>query len=71
MPASNNGGTVTIRDVVRTAVAMEQLSKHISAEMNLCNKRRAMFSVLCVPSGHKKDKEERLGQLSRDASLPD
>jgi hypothetical protein len=58
MPASNNRGVVTIREVTRTAVAMEELSKHVSGEMNTSNKRSAVFSVRSVPRGYNKDKEE-------------
>jgi hypothetical protein len=64
MPKSNNRGGVTIRDVMCTAIAMEQLSKHISTEMNACNNRGAVFSVLrSVLRGYKKDKD-RLSQTS-------
>jgi hypothetical protein len=52
--AHNNRGIVTIRDVTRTAVAMERLDRHVSAET-----RRAVFSVHSVPWGYKKDKENR------------
>jgi hypothetical protein len=45
MPAGNNSGIVTIRDVTHTAVAMEQLNKYISAETISRNIRRALFSV--------------------------
>jgi hypothetical protein len=34
MPARNSRGGVKIRGVTRTAVAMEQLGKHISAKTN-------------------------------------
>jgi hypothetical protein len=47
MPARNSRGIVTIRNVTRTAVAMEQLSKHVSAETNSRNNRRTVF--LCGP----------------------
>jgi hypothetical protein len=57
MLARNSRGIVTIRDVTRTAVAMEQLSKHVSAEKNSRNNRRAVFSVRSLPKGYKKDKE--------------
>jgi hypothetical protein len=50
------------RDVTHTAVAMEQLSKHFSAETNTNNNRRAVFSVQSVPSVYKEDKEYRLSQ---------
>jgi hypothetical protein len=44
--ASNNRGTVAIRDVTLTAVAMEQLGKNISAETHSLNKREAVFCVV-------------------------
>jgi hypothetical protein len=66
MPARNNRGIVTMRDVTRTAVAMEQLSKQVSEEMNTRNNRRAVFSVRSVPRGYKQDKEFRLSQLSSE-----
>jgi hypothetical protein len=79
MPARNNTrrGIVTIRNVTRTAVAMKQLSKQVSAETNTRNSRGAVFSVRFVPRGCKKDKEDRLSQLSfetptcQDMSLGD
>jgi hypothetical protein len=40
---------VTIRDVTRTAVAMEQLSKHVFAATNSRNKRRAVFLMWSAP----------------------
>jgi hypothetical protein len=43
MPARNNKGIVTIRDVMRTAVAMELLSKHAR------NSERAVFSMWSAP----------------------
>jgi hypothetical protein len=43
---------------------MEQLSKHVSAERNSRINRRAVFSVQSVPRGYKKDKVDRLSQLS-------
>jgi hypothetical protein len=45
-----------IRDVTSTAVAMEQLSKQVSAETNTRNNRGAVFSVRSVPRGYKQDK---------------
>jgi hypothetical protein len=39
----NNTEILTIRNVTRTAVAMEQLSKHVSAETNSRNNRTAVF----------------------------
>jgi hypothetical protein len=53
-----------IRDVTHTAVVMEQLIKHVSAEMDSRNSRRAVFSVQSVPRGCIKDKEYHLSQLS-------
>jgi hypothetical protein len=55
LPARNNGGIVTKRDVMHTVVAMEQLSKHVSAETKTRN--RKSFSVRSVLKGYKKDKE--------------
>jgi hypothetical protein len=52
--ASNDKGIMTKRDVKRTAVVMEQLSIHVSAEANTRNNRRAVFSVRFVPRGYKK-----------------
>jgi hypothetical protein len=43
---------------------MEPLGKHVSAETNSRNNRRAVFSVRSVPKGYKKDKEDRLRQSS-------
>jgi hypothetical protein len=51
MLARNNTGIVTKLDVTRTAIAMAQFSKHVSAEANTCNNRRAVFSMLSVPRG--------------------
>jgi hypothetical protein len=62
MPTRNNRGIVTIRDVTRTAVAMEPLGKHVSSEMNSRNNRRFVFSMWSVPKGYKKDKEDHLSQ---------
>jgi hypothetical protein len=56
MLARNNRGIVTIRDATHTAAAMEQLSKHVSAELNSPNNRRAVFSVQSMLMGCKKDK---------------
>jgi hypothetical protein len=63
MPALNNRGIITIRDVTRTAVALERLGKHAFAKTNSRNKRRAMFSLRSVPRGYKKDKADSLSQL--------
>jgi hypothetical protein len=60
MAARNNRRIVTIRDVTRTAVAVEQLKKHVSAEANIRNNKRAVFSVWSVPRVYEKDKEDRL-----------
>jgi hypothetical protein len=56
MLARNSGGIVMIRDVMRSAVIVKQLSKHVSAETNSRNNRRAVFSVRSVPRGYKMDK---------------
>jgi hypothetical protein len=64
MLARNNREIVTIGDVTRIAVAMEQLSKQVFAEMNIRNNRGAVFSVRSMFRGHKKDKEDRLSQSS-------
>jgi hypothetical protein len=53
-----------IRDVTLTAVAMEQLSKHVSSETNSRSNRKAGFSVRSVPRGCK-DKEDLLSHVSR------
>jgi hypothetical protein len=50
-------GIVTTRDVTRTAIAMEQLGKHISKETNSRNIRRAVFSVRSLPKGYKRTKK--------------
>jgi hypothetical protein len=63
MPARNNRGTITILDVTRTAVAIERLDKHVAAETNSSNNRRAVFSVRSVPEVIKR-KIYRLNQLS-------
>jgi hypothetical protein len=71
MPAHNNRGIVTIRDVTRTAVAVERLGKHVSAETNSRNKRRAVFSVRSVQRGYKKRKRRSFKAVEfRDTSLP-
>jgi hypothetical protein len=64
MTARNNKGGVTIRDVTRTAVAMKQMSKLVSAEMNTCNDKGAVISMLSMPRSYKKDKRDRLSQLN-------
>jgi hypothetical protein len=60
------GAIVTTRDVTRTAVAMEQVSKNDFAEMNIRNNRRAVFSVGSVPRVCKNDEEDRFSQLTFD-----
>jgi hypothetical protein len=50
--------------VTRTAVAMERLGKHVSAETNSRNNKRAVISVRSVSRGYKKDKADSLSQLS-------
>jgi hypothetical protein len=57
MPALNNRGIVTIRDMMR-------LGKHVSAETNLRNNTSAVFFAWSLQRGYKKDKEDRLSQLS-------
>jgi hypothetical protein len=42
---------------------MEELSKYVSAEMNSSNNKE-LFSVRYVLRSYKKDKEDRLSQLS-------
>jgi hypothetical protein len=64
MPARNNRGIVTIRDVTSTAVDTERVGKRVSAETNSRNNRRAVFSVRSMPKDYKKGKEDRLSQLS-------
>jgi hypothetical protein len=56
MPACNNREIVTVRDVTRTAVAMKQSSKHVSAEINMRN-NGDVFSVRSVPRGYREDRE--------------
>jgi hypothetical protein len=55
MPSRNNRGIVTKQGVTRTAVAMEQLSKHVSAEKTTRNNGRVLFSVRPIPRGYKKE----------------
>jgi hypothetical protein len=43
--ARNNRGIFTKRDVMRTAVAVERLGKHVPAETNTRNSRR---TALCA-----------------------
>jgi hypothetical protein len=43
---------------------MERSGEHVSAEPNSRNNRRDVFSVPSLPKGYKKDKENRLSQLS-------
>jgi hypothetical protein len=50
--------------VTRRAAAMERRGKHVSAETNSRNNRRAVFSVRSVQRGYEKDKEDCLSQLS-------
>jgi hypothetical protein len=64
MRARSNKVGFTTRDMTRTAVATERLCKHVSAETNSRNNRRAVSSVRSVPRGYKKDKEGRLSQSS-------
>jgi hypothetical protein len=53
-----------IRDVTLKAVTMERFCKHVSAQKNSRNNKRALFSVRSMPKVYKKDKEDRLSQLS-------
>jgi hypothetical protein len=48
MPACNDRGTVTKQDVTCTAIAMEKLSKRVSAETNTCNTRRVVSCAVCA-----------------------
>jgi hypothetical protein len=64
MPARNYRGIDTLKNVTRTAVAMERLGKHISAETISRNNRRALFSLRSMPKGYENDNEDRLSQLS-------
>jgi hypothetical protein len=64
MATRNNRGIVTKRDLTRAAVAVEQLSKHIFAETNTRNNRRAVFYVRSAQMGYKKDKEDRNSEWS-------
>jgi hypothetical protein len=52
MPGRNNKGIVTVRDVTRAAVAMQQLNMRTTTEepcflcgLRLLNNRKAVFSV--------------------------
>jgi hypothetical protein len=58
MPAHNTRGIVTIRDVTRTAVDMEQLSKHAQKEEEQCFLRGPRRW------GYKKEIEDRLSQMN-------
>jgi hypothetical protein len=60
--ARNNRGIVSKRDMSRTSVAMEQLSKHVSPETNTCNNRITKFYVRSVPRDYKQDKDDRLSK---------
>jgi hypothetical protein len=66
MSACNNRGILTIGDVTRTAVDLERLGKHVSAQTNSRNDGRAVFSLRSVPRDYKKDRNERLSKLSFD-----
>jgi hypothetical protein len=46
MPVCNDRGIVTKLAMMRTAIAMEELSKHFSAEMITCSNRRAIFCAI-------------------------
>jgi hypothetical protein len=62
MPASNNRGIVTIRNVTRTAVAMERLGKHVSAEPNSRNNGDVFWAVRA--GGYRRDKEDHFKSIS-------
>jgi hypothetical protein len=49
---------------MRTAVAMEQLRKYVSAERNTSNNRRTVLSVQSVPRGYEKSEADNLHLLS-------
>jgi hypothetical protein len=57
MPACNDRGSLSTRDVRLRAVVMKRLGKHFSAVTTLRNNRRAVFSVRSVPRDYKKDKK--------------
>jgi hypothetical protein len=63
-PARDNRGIVTIRDVTRTAVAVERLGNHVSAGTSSRNNVSAVFSVRSLSRGYKKDKEYHVNQSS-------
>jgi hypothetical protein len=44
------------------SITSQHLGKHVTAETNSRNNRRAVFSAWFVPRGYKKDKEDRLRQ---------
>jgi hypothetical protein len=64
MPALNGTGIVTILGVTGRPVAMEQLFKHVSADMNSRNSMRAVFPVRSVRRAYKREKEDLLSQSS-------
>jgi hypothetical protein len=51
MPTCKNKGIVTKRDVMRTAIAMEQLSKYVSAEATMHNNGGAVLSLQSILKG--------------------
>jgi hypothetical protein len=69
LTARNNRRIVTIRDVTRTAVAMEQFSKHVSAERNSRNNRTDVFCVVRAATIAMQRKGNTPPQHSRDCFL--
>jgi hypothetical protein len=67
MPARNNTGIVTKQDVMRTAIATEQLSKKVSPEANTHNSG-IVLSVRSMPRRYRKCREDRLRQLTFETS---
>jgi hypothetical protein len=46
MPACNNTGIVTKRDVTCIAVAIDQLSQHVSAETQYTQQQKSVFCAV-------------------------
>jgi hypothetical protein len=69
-PSRNSKGIVIMGDVTRTAIAMEQLSKHVSKETNYCNNKRAVFSVQSAPKGYRNKRTSCKVVEFRDSSPP-
>jgi hypothetical protein len=70
MPVRNNRGIITKCDVTHTAVAMEQLSKHVSTEEITRKNIRNVFFMRSVPRGYEKENEDRLSQRQARIPLP-